>query len=1169
MKLKKIKLAGFKSFVDPTTIHFPSHLIGIVGPNGCGKSNVIDAVRWVMGESSAKHLRGDTMADVIFDGSTTRKPVGVASIELFFDNSDGSLGGQYASYADISIKRKVSRDGISGYYLNGARCRRRDITDVFLGTGLGPRSYSIIEQGMISRLIEAKPEELRIYLEEAAGISRYKERRRETENRIRHTKENLVRLNDLREEVARQLQHARRQARTAERFRDLRDQERRLHAEQLVLNAREHDLHLAASGQQVAEQQTALEQAVAELRRHETALEQGRVAQTGTGDRVSEIQGRFYAASGEVSRVEQAIEHHREIQQRQARESEQVEQSYREVAAHIDADRGRLAELDRELVDAEPRLAAATTQADQASERRQQAEQAMQAWQTAWETFNQEAAAPAQSAQVERTRTEQLEQRGLRLRTRRERLMAERAAIDLQPLEAEIGKLRQRSEGLHAELERGQAEHAALREQLQAQRAQAAAQRQTLDTTRDTLQRARGRQSSLEALQQAALGHGDDGVVTWLKRGGLADAPRLIQGLEVEPGWEQALETVLGPSLEAVCVTDSGDLAASAATLETGHLFLVDMNANAAVPNGGGNPLIASRVIGSDPARRMLAGIYAAEDLDEALARRAGLADHESIVTRDGIWLGRGWVRVARERDARSGMLQRGQELRDLEVQIETLQRALDEGEAQEKALRVAREALEQQLDAAHRQQVEAHSCYTDLRGELGSREARLEQLGGRQVAVAAEIEEIEGEERARGDELGVSRQALHKALGEMDGLAARRETLEAERARLREAVEAGRTAASGDRTAAHELALRSEALRTARQSAAESLERMLVQSERLGARRAEVATALAQAGTPHEALQRELEVLLEQRLAVEAELGAARRELGEIEAAIRLADEARVRAEHTAEERRGRLEQVRMHGHELGVRLETVREQIAETGFDEAELLAELPADAEPEAWLARVEAIAAKVQRLGPINLAAIEEARELEERMGYLDSQYNDITEALDTLETAIGKIDRETRTRFRETFDKVNNRIGTLFPRLFGGGHAYLQLVGDDLLDTGVTVMARPPGKRNSSIHLLSGGEKALTAVALVFSIFHLNPAPFCMLDEVDAPLDDANVIRFCNLVREMSSQVQFIFITHNKVTMELADQLLGVTMNEPGVSRMVSVDVGEALRIATG
>ena len=1168
MKLKKIKLAGFKSFVDPTTIHLPSNLVGVVGPNGCGKSNVIDAVRWVMGESSAKHLRGESITDVIFDGSTSRKPVGVASIELLFDNSDGALGGQYAQYSEIGIKRQVSRDGVSAYYLNGARCRRRDITDVFLGTGLGPRSYSIIEQGMISRLIEAKPEELRVYLEEAAGISKYKERRRETEDRIGHTEENLARLGDLREEVDRQLQHAKRQARTAERYQELKQEERKVHAELLALQGRELVRQQRELEQRAGSETNALEQAIADVRRIEAELEQKRSAHVHAGDQFNEIQGRYYAVGAEISKVEQAIQHARELEQRQAREVEELVSSRDELQRHRDHDRARLAELEQQLGESDPQLVTAREHEGRTRAAREAAEQAMQAWQADWEAFTAAANAPAQQAQVERTRTDQLEERRARLRQRRERLAEELARIDPQPLADEVTTLRAQREERQAQLERREAELTALRERIQGLRGEGQALRGELDGLRETQQRARGRQASLEALQQAALGKSDGGANAWLERAGLADAPRLAQQMRAEPGWETALETVLGPSLEAVCVDALEALAGSAAGLESGHLFLVDGNGPGHVAGAAGEPL-AARLVEGGQAAALLAGIYAADDLDQALRLRGGLAAHESVVTRDGLWVGPNWLRVVREADEHSGVLAREQELRELETQLLALGDRLADAENRDVALRGTLRDEEERREELQRGVQQAHRELADLKARLGDREGRLEQLRSRGEAIRVEIEELEAEDTQCAAALDESRGKLHRALEEMEGLATRREGLEQQRDRCRAALDEARRAAQADRDGVHTLALRVESLRAEQQAKNQGLQRTEEQLARLGTRHAEIEQALHAVAAPQAERRQELERLLAQRVEVEAQLGSVRRELESIEVGIRSAEENRLRAEQAVDSRRETLEATRMRANELRVRADTLREQIVETGFEREALLEALPDDAAPDTWQQQLERITTSIQRLGAINLAAIDEYRELSERMQYLDSQLKDITDSLETLREAIRKIDRETRQRFRDTFEKVNGQLGMLFPRLFGGGHAYLQLTGNDLLDTGVTVMARPPGKRNSTIHLLSGGEKALTAVALVFSIFHLNPAPFCMLDEVDAPLDDANVGRFCEMVAEMSQKVQFVFITHNKVTMELAEQLLGVTMNEPGVSRLVSVDVGEAVRMAAG
>jgi chromosome segregation protein len=680
--------------------------------------------------------------------------------------------------------------------------------------------------------------------------------------------------------------------------------------------------------------------------------------------------------------------------------------------------------------------------------------------------------------------------------------------------------------------------------------------RNELDQLRDELQRARGRQASLEALQQAALGKTDSGAVDWLEHAGLAEAPRLAQNLRPEAGWERALETVLGPSLEAVCVDDLTAHAGRAAGLETGHLFLVDATATAVASSPAGIPLSAKLADGHG-ATTLLAGIYAADDLDHALRLRGGLAVHESVVTRDGLWLGPNWLRVAREGEEHAGVLAREQELRELEARIVDLGDRLGSAESRDGSLKVALREEEEQREQGQRALQEAHRALSEINARLGDRQARHEQLQARAEAIRAERSELEGEDRQYAETLETSRGNLHRALEAMEGLAGRREALEGQRDTHRAALEEARQVAQADRDAAHALALRVEALRTEQQGTLQGLQRIEEQLARLGSRHSELEEARVATTAPQNERQQELERLLAQRVEVESRLGTVRRELEAIENVIRQAEEGRLRAEQTVETRRETLEATRMRCNELRVRGDTLQEQITESGFEREGLLDGLPDEAEPAAWQERLDRLTASIQRLGAINLAAIDEFRELSERMHHLDSQFADITDALATLQEAIRKIDRETRQRFRDTFEKVNAQLGVLFPRLFGGGHAYLQLTGNDLLDTGVTVMARPPGKRNSTIHLLSGGEKALTAVAMVFSIFQLSPAPFCMLDEVDAPLDDANVGRFCEMVGEMSQKVQFVIITHNKVTMELADQLL------------VSVDVGEAVRMAAG
>ena len=1164
MRLEKIRLAGFKSFVDPTTVSFPSNLVGIVGPNGCGKSNVIDAVRWVMGESSAKMLRGESMADVIFNGSSSRKPVGTATIELVFDNADGSAGGQYAQYSQISVKRQVSRDGQSVYALNGVRCRRRDITDLFLGTGLGPRSYSIIEQGMISRIIEARPEDLRVYLEEAAGISKYKERRRETENRIGHTRENLERLDDLREEVQKQLRHLERQSATAQKYKTFREEERRLRAELLVLRLVDMLADIEQRDRTIAEHENKLQAAIADQRNLEAQIEQQRAAHADANDGFNEIQGRFYAVGSEIARLEESIQYAREARRQQEADLVQARQALTQAQSHNQHDSSRLAELAGELERDQPMLDEARASADAAAAELQQAEAKMQAWQGEWDNFNQNANQPAQQAQVERTRLNHLEQQETQIRRRLTRNEEERRQLSDVSLQAEIVEL-QRREG------EGEAGLLSVRQRVEARvqsigtlRERSQQAQEELAAARTELETLKGRLASLQALQQAARGQGDKSVERWLGERGLGSAKRLLETLEVSGEWQQAVEVVLGEQLQAVMVEGLDGPGAQIAQLERGSLTLFETGSEQPAARAG---TLAAVVGGPGPLIHLLNSIYVAADLAEALRRRAQLAPGECLVTPDGVRVGRSWVSLQRGDDAHAGVLAREQEIRELlqrQARLEPRVGQLGEQLAADRQALVeaeqAREVQQRELEAAQR-------VVAELRALLSGKQARAEQIRHRLEGLENDAGELRQQVDQGTADMEAVRTRLHQALAAIEDLGNQREQLVGKRDALRAVLDQARTAASDARNRVHEIALRVESMRSSEDSLRSGISRMQEQLNQLQQRCSDLESSLEASKAPVGEQQARLEQQLQARAGIEASLSQARKNLEGIDHQLRELDQSRHRVEQRVQDERGRLDQARMGRQEILVRSRTLEEQLAETGFDREQLQSEMPAEAAVEPWQARAEELAGRILRLGPINLAAIDEFKEQSQRMAYLDSQHEDVSKSLSTLEEAIRKIDRETRTRFRETFDRVDAGFKELFPKLFGGGHAYLELTGEDLLDTGVTVMARPPGKRNSSIHLLSGGEKALTAVALVFAIFRLNPAPFCMLDEVDAPLDDANVGRYSALVREMSEHVQFIFITHNKVTMEIANQLSGVTMHEPGVSRLVTVDVEEAAALA--
>jgi chromosome segregation protein len=1165
MRLNKIKLAGFKSFVDPTAVNFPSNLIGVVGPNGCGKSNIIDAVRWVMGEISAKHLRGDSMADVVFNGSSSRKPVGTASVELVFDNSDGQLAGQYAGYAEVSLKRVVSRDGTSAYFLNGARCRRKDITQLFLGTGLGSRSYAIIEQGMISRVIEARPEELRGFIEEAAGISKYKERRRETENRIAHTKENLERLNDVREEVDKQLRHLQRQAATARRYQTLKQDERKLTAELLALRLRVIEQDSQSKDGILRERDTAMQAMIAELRSIEASIEASREDFTDKSESLNGVQGRYYQIGAEISRAEQSIQHGRELRQRQRQDLEQAEQGASEASLHLTRDQSQIDELRSELEQLEPGLGVARERERASAAELAQAEEAMQDWQERWEDFNRDSRSASEKTQVERARIEQLEHQLTRLATQRERLALELGELSTAEIDARIEAAQGEQDDVGAQGESAANQLREVTEELQRLRERERELVSADDRSRQQLQGGQGRLMSLQALQQAALGLAQGKVTEWLTSNTLTNRPRLAQQLVVEPGWERAVETVLGSYLEAVSVDTIDDIAGRLDSLQVGSIAFFSSGGTSAQAVDSGRLL--ARVQGPAAISALLTGIIAVDTLTEALEKRRTLLSGESVITPDGVWIGREWLRVSRDKDVHAGVIEREKEMRSLRDVVAAAEQQRDAIQSELADSRTKLGEYEQQRDSLQGEVNRLHRAHTDLGAQVSSLRTKTEQTAERVRRISAETEELERDHESRAGALADARATLQEGMDAMAEFEAARVGLEQERDELRQNLSFKRSQAQTDRDGAQEVAIKVESKRSALTSISAGLERLRHQLGQLQQRRDELTRQLQEGEEPLQILAATLESALEQRLHVEQELAAARSALEEAESRMRTLDQRRVDAETAVENARSGLEDVRMAAQELKVRRETLLEQFQATQFDLATVYQEMVAEADVAAWEQTLAELAGKIERLGQVNLAAIDEFKEQSERKEYLDSQYKDLTDALEILETAIRKIDRETRARFQDTFDRVNAGLKERFPRLFGGGHAYLELAGEDILSAGVSIMARPPGKRNSTINQLSGGEKALTAVALVFSIFELNPAPFCLLDEVDAPLDDNNVGRFCETVKEMSSRVQFIFITHNKTTMELASQLIGVTMHEPGVSRLVAVDVDEAVRMA--
>ncbi len=1169
MRLTQIKLAGFKSFVDPTTIGTPGQLVGIVGPNGCGKSNVIDAVRWVLGESKASALRGESMQDVIFNGAGDRKPVGRASVELAFDNSAGRIGGQWGQYAELSIKRVLTRDGDSSYYINNIPVRRRDIYDLFLGTGLGPRAYAIIEQGMISRVIEAKPEELRVFLEEAAGVSKYRERRKETEGRISDTRENLSRVEDIRIELGGQLERLEHQAKVATEYREM--EARLKQAQHLSWFAKQQDAIRArerATGD-LAEVTTGLEALQAELRGTESGLEVLRRDHYAAGDALHERQGAFYAANAEVTRLEQQLAFARDSE---SRIGEQVAELTAQLAAlgnqatALDADRGALEKALEEAITARERAA----EEERAAHGGMPAlDQAVAEASRALAEVQQRITEIEQNVRVAETRRDNVGRMLAQLGERRKRVAAEIAALpgtDSDP----IREVEEQLEQENADLAGRQASLDALQAAVQAIQEQARDAGASWQRESRALADIEARAQALAALQ-SKVGHGKDRD-GWLERVGLAQATHLYTALDVAAGWNDALEAVLRERLEALEVP-ALDRALDWEAPEAAPPVRLAVYAPSPARHGpptGGDALLAKVRIKREDVSRLLAdalhGVRCRDTLAQALADREALGEGEAFVTPAGHLVTAQGVTMFRPDGELHGVLARQAELEELEGRLGAIREAasaaraaLEAAELEQKSSQQAWHLETQSLASQQRRCHELELELQQLRQAAEATQKRRAELARDDADLVAAIAQEEAQRDAIVREIADMQSGLHDRFAARESARTVRNeheiALARGRERLRATERASQEAAFAERSARDRIA--------DLERRHESLAAQVVQQQTLLTRLSGERDAID--WTPvEEALQRQLTARAEAELA----LAAARDRLEGLGAELRAAEEARLAREQALEPARARIQEMQLKVQAASLAEAQFAEQLAEAQADLAGLPEALKAWGRASTLPGEINRLTAAIAELGAVNLAALDELTQSRERKDYLDRQAADLNEALTTLESAIRQIDRESRELLQQTFDIVNANFGKLFPALFGGGQARLLLTGEEILDSGVQVIAQPPGKRNTSIHLLSGGEKALTATSLVFALFQINPAPFCLLDEVDAPLDDPNTERFCKLVREMSVETQFLFISHNKITMELANQLIGITMQEPGVSRVVAVDIAEAIDLAT-
>jgi chromosome segregation protein len=1167
LRLTKLKLSGFKSFVDPTAVLLPGQLVGVVGPNGCGKSNIIDAVRWVLGESKAAALRGESMQDVIFNGSTGRKPVGRASVELVFDNSLGRAAGQWSQYSEIAVKRVLERNGDSSYHINNVHVRRRDVIDVFLGTGLGPRAYAIIEQGMISRIIEARPEELRLFLEEAAGITRYKERRRETENRLSDARDNLDRVKDIVTELEHRIGRLEGQAAVAEKYRALQAELTERQNLLWLLKRNEAGGDRDRFARDVERAANKREAETARLRQLERQAEEARSEHYAASDALHAAQSEVFAVNADVARLESELQHLRDGRQRLQTRLSQLSLERAQWQSQLDtsqADQRRWQDL---LANAVQRRTLAQSRHEEAAVTLPRAEQRLAETNAAVAALRRELGQAEQQIRVEEAHRTSATRALETLAQRRTRLTEERTA-----LHAPDAAAFETAQAQHAELD----EQAGVRQdevaQMQAHLPELqSANRRAVETDRAAqkqLTELQARRDALLQLQQKVQHNGKLG--DWLKRHGLDEAPPLWRALDVEAGWETALEAVLRERLGGTFlpspedgrrILDDAPAASVALAMESA--------ACASRPRAERGEPLAAKVRCADPRWQdavadWLDGICVAEDLGAVIDRRCELAADELWVNRAGQTVGRHAITLYAPDLHTHGVLERQREIDDLQGRLALAQEEGAETRQRVVASEAALARHQDRLAVARREaqdlQARRHAAQLEL--------VKLQQALSRHQERAGQIERDLGEV-AGGEQQEYERQGRAEA-----ELARQRELAAALRTKLESALEMHSMS---------ELALREA--RTSEQALAREMQEAQFSERECGGKLEDVARSQAMAGEQMQRIESEhavataeiavideekvagdLQAMLELRREQEQRLAASRQGLEEIAARLRQFEESRLKVEQGLPPLRERIGDLRLKEQAARMSEEQYAARLTEAAADTDLLSGKLSRETRESTLQDDLARIGQEIADLGAVNLAALEELTASQERKDYLEAQSLDLTQAIGTLEDAIRRIDRETREQLRTTYDKVNEHFGVLFPQLFGGGEARLVLTGEEILDAGVQVVAQPPGKKNASIHLLSGGEKALTAIALVFSFFQLNPAPFCLLDEVDAPLDDSNTERFCDMVKRMSQQTQFLFISHNKITMEMAQQLIGVTMQEQGVSRVVEVDIEQALRL---
>ena len=1175
MRLTKIKLAGFKSFVEPTVVPITDGLVGIVGPNGCGKSNIIDAVRWVLGESKASALRGDSIQDVIFGGSSSRKPIGRASVELFFDNHLGTANGQWSGYAEIAIKRIIQRDSGSSYYINNLHVRRRDITDLFLGTGIGGRGYAIIEQGMISRIIEAKPQELKMYLEEAAGISKYRERRHETELRLADTRKNLVRVEDIVQELQQQIEHLAIQAEVAQRYTALNND---LHRTQHTLWLQQRN---TATKQRIAveEEIKQLEQTLAaeseQLQQNRQSRDALRDQEHALNAQLHDIQGQLYGAAAEKTRIEQEK---LQFQKHKARLAQQITDLDKQLAANRQHRKSTSDHLDHWRKDGESSRReheAGLLSHDIENKKLPELETGFQQHQQAFEALQRDLTQTEQSISLALTHIQHAEKLLLQLQSRGSRLKHDLATLQdadyaqIDTLQTQIGELKTQLDDIEHHLNAVEIASGETSQQKEAATIQ-------VNKTRQTLANLQAQFNALQTLQQKI--DNSETLKQWLQKHHLDAQKRLWHHIQIDPDWENAIESILHERLNSLVFEQLEDIHDWEGDLPAGKLSVFEQPRTST--NSHPTHKSARRTAMGHPGRTSLLTFvwcrddrfasllshwletsYVVENVDDALQQRQQLAADECLVTREGHIVTSCSILFHSPDSHLHGVLSRQSELDQIQSEIAVLEENLHT----QQSVLAEKTAQHEQLTQAIQTQRQQQQQLIRQRHALQIEHTKLSQIKAqtqlRRTQIAAELKELETQSRTEFQEKQDAERKVHTHRIQCETLKtqlqqakiardAATQSLIDQRAKIQETLKAAQEAGFNEKICQNKINDLEQALQTGK-----------AEEKKLSKHRASLSEEVENLSDSEFNVQ--LDNCAQSCRELEDSVTQHRNKLDELRQQIRTIEERALSAEQKQTKLRESISQLYLKKQACALSEERYNEQLLEAHADEKSLLP-FTGQRNDTALQADINRLQKTIAALGSVNLAALDELESARLREGKLDAQIHDLSEASALLQNAIDQIDQETKKRLKKTFDAVNNHLQELFPVIFSGGKAELILNDDKILEAGVMLTAQPPGKKNNSLHLLSGGEKALTALALIFSLFRLNPAPFCLLDEVDAPLDDSNTMRFCELVKKLSTQTQFLFISHNKITMEIAQQLIGITMQEQGVSRVVAVNIAEML-----